>query len=114
MRRKNCIFNYRQGHFKFERMCFRLSNGGATFQRLMERVFQKKSSSISILIYFDDLIIYSPDPETHIEHLRIVFELIRKAGLRLKLSICHFACKEVNFLGTIISAQGIKPDQNNV
>ena len=61
------------------------------------------------MAYLDDIIIYSSTPEEHLEHIRAVFKKFRHAKLSMKLSKCYFFAKEIQYLGHIFGAEGIKP-----
>ncbi len=63
-----------------------------------------------VMVYIDDIIIFSETLTLHIEHLREVFELLKKAGMKVKIQKCRFAQKSVEYLGHIVSAEGIKAD----
>ena len=64
----------------------------------------------SVLVYVDDIIVYSPTFEKHIEHLQEVFHRLSLNNLTLKPSKCHFAVQQVEYLGHIISKDGVKPN----
>src|SRR3989442_6022976 len=67
-----------------------------------------------MIVYIDDLMIFSKDFDTHIIALKEVFERLRKAGLKLHPNKCKFACPEINFLGHKINGQVIKVDEKKV
>jgi len=94
-------------------MPFGLTNAPATFQRMMNRVFNKINGRY-IVVYLDDLNIYSKDFNEHLVHLREVFERLRNAGLKLKAKKCHFFKKELAFLGHIVGEKGVQPDPDKV
>jgi len=94
-------------------MPFGLTNAPATFQRLMECVLAGLVGE-ECLIYLDDIIVFSTSFEEHLSRLTKVFQALQHAGLQLKPTKCHFACKEVKYLGHIVSEKGIKPDANKV
>ncbi len=97
------------GLFEWTRMPFSLSNAPATFQRLMGVVLGDLTFDI-LLIYLDDIIVFSKDFESHCQRLEIVFNRLRQHGLKLKPSKCFLLKPEVKFLGHLISSQGIKVD----
>ena len=66
------------------------------------------------LIYLDDIIIYSKSFKSHVEDLKIVFERLRRANLKLKPSKCSFGKRSVNYLGHVVSAEGVKPDKSKI
>ncbi|XP_062528800.1 retrovirus-related Pol polyprotein from transposon 17.6 [Bombyx mori] len=103
------------GTFRFTRMPFGLKNAPSTFQRLIDR-FRSGSSlqGIVLLAYLDDLLIISEDFESHLEDLRKVFERLRLFGLRANRAKCFFARPEINYLGHVITPEGIKPDPSKV
>ena len=102
-----------QGIYEFNVMPFGLTNAPATFQRMMNRVFSKIIGDY-VVVYLDDLNIYSRNFNEHLVHLREVFERLRNAGLKLKKKKCHFFKKELAFLGHIVSADGINPDPDKI
>ena len=65
-------------------------------------------------VYIDDVLIFSETLEEHLHHLRLVFKCLEKAGLKLKLTKCHFLRQEVEYLGHVITPQGLKPNPNQV
>ena len=101
------------GHYRFVAMPFGLCNAPATFERLMERALAGLQWSIAVL-YIDDVIVFSPDLQTHLERLGTVLTRLRKAGLKLKPSKCQLLKHKVEFLGHIVSAKGIEVDPEKV
>ncbi len=101
------------GLFEWNRMPFGLCNAPATFQRLMNQVLRKYLRKF-VLVYLDDIIIYSKTFEEHKEHVRLVFEALRATFLMMKPKKCKFAQKELRFLGHIISAEGIRTDPDKI
>ena len=67
-----------------------------------------------ILVFFDDILVYSRNMSDHIEHLRIVLGVLAKNQLYAKMSKCMFACLEVEYLGHIISGEGVKTDPKKI
>ena len=98
-----------KGHFEFNVMPFGFTNAPATFQHLMECVLAGLMEK-QCLIYLDDIVVFSNSFKGHIERLMNVFQALRQAGLTLKFNKCHFAQREVKYLGHIISAAGVCPD----
>ncbi|KAK7887202.1 hypothetical protein WMY93_026823 [Mugilogobius chulae] len=101
------------GLYEFTRMPFGLSNAPATFQRLMHTCLGDQNLQ-SVLIYLDDVIIYSPDFDSHLAHLDSVLEKLERHGLKLKPDKCHFLRNEVQYLGHRVSAAGISPDPEKI
>lgn len=101
-------FNCRQGHFEFLVMPMGLKNSPATFTKLMQSLFSNVSDD-GILIYLDDLMIYSKTESEHYRLLDIVFKTLRKNQLYIKLSKCEFFKSSLQFLGHQITGEGKNP-----
>ena len=97
------------GLFEFNRMPFGLCNAPGTFQRLMERIFGDQSLQ-SVLLYLDDVVVFSATFEQHLQRLEMVLARVRQHHLKLKLAKCHFFAQEVRYLGHVISAAGVATD----
>lgn len=97
------------GLFEFNRMPFGLCNAPGTFQRLMERMFGDCRYQ-SVLLYLDDVIVFSATVEQHLERLREVFDRLQREGLKVKLSKCQFFQHQVSYLGHVVSAEGVSTD----
>ena len=82
-------FRTRYGHYEFLVMAFRLTNAPTTFMDLMNRIFKKLLDKF-VIVFIDDILIYSKTEEEHAEHLRISLEILRKEKLYAKLSKCEF------------------------
>jgi hypothetical protein len=106
-------FRTHEGHYEFLVMPFGLTNTPSTFQSLMNHVFQPYLRKI-ILVFFDDILVYSKDLETHLTHLSLTLETLMQNSLFSKLSKCKFACLEVEYLGHIVSAQGVCADPSKI
>ena len=102
-------FRTRYGHFEFVVMSFGLTNAPAVFMDLMNRVFKPYLDSF-VVVFIDDILIYSRGEEEHKSHLRIVLQTLREKQLFAKFSKCEFWLKEVAFLGHVVSGDGIKVD----
>ena len=107
--KEKSAFSTQSGHFEFNVLPFGLTNAPATFQRLMDCVLAGLVPS-ECLIYLDDIIVFSTSFADHLTRLEAVFQCLQQAGLKLIPSKCHFARKEVQYLGHIVSAKGIKPN----
>ena len=94
------------GKYKFTRCPFGLAQAPAYFQQLVNQVLTGLPLAFR---YLDDILIYSPDPQTHLDHLRQVFQRFREADLKLKASKCNFLKADVQYLGHFISGQEIEP-----
>ena len=92
--------------FEFTRCTFGLSQAPAYFQRLINKVIKGLSFAFG---YLDDMLIHSPDIETHLQHMRILFQRLREADLKLKDSKCNYFKTHVQYLGHLVSGKGIRP-----
>jgi len=99
--------------YEFNIMPFRLTNAPATFQRTINRVFMRILGNY-VVVYLDDLNIYSQNFNKYLKHLWEVFERLRNAGLKLKAKKCQLFKKELAFLGHIVGEDGVKPDPDKV
>ena len=106
-------FTTHAGLFEFTVMPFGLCNAPATFQRLMENVLTGLARERCI-VYLDDILVMGRTFEEHLANLRVVFSRLANAGLKLKPSKCELVHREVNFLGYVVSADGISADQKKV
>ena len=111
--RPKTAFSTHKEQFQWRVMPFGLTNGPANFTRLMNLPLSGLTWT-HCLVYLDDIIIWASTFENHIHRLRLVFDRMRTAGLKLKPSKCHFLQKEVTFLGHVVSADGIKTDPEKV
>lgn len=98
-----------EGLFEFNIMPFGLCNAPATFQCLVDCVLAELQWS-SCLVYIDDIIIIFRSFENHLHHLQQVLDHLKSAGLKIQPSKCHFLQPKVNFLGHIVSSEGVSPD----
>ena len=101
------------GTFMYTKMPFGLMNAGATFQRAMDIAFAEDKEKF-VVIYMDDVIVYSRWAKDHITHLERVFIKCRRYGISLNLRKWNFALEEGKLLGHIISKEGIRIDLDKV
>jgi len=106
-------FRTHHGHFEFLVMPFGLSNAPATFQALMNDVLRPFLRRF-VLVFFDDILIYSSSWSEHLQHVGLVFSALRAHGLYLKRSKCSFGTLSVDYLGHVISADGVAMDSDKV
>ena len=106
-------FRTRYGHFEFRVMPFGLTNAPATFQRLMNNVLRPYLDKF-VVVYLDDILVYSRDLSEHREHLRLVLGLLRQHKLHVKRSKCEFAMERVSYLGHVIDTSGVHMDPAKV
>ncbi|KAE8690557.1 Detected protein of unknown function [Hibiscus syriacus] len=107
------VIRTRYGHYEFLVMPFGLTNAPAAFMDLMNRVFRPYLDQF-VVVFIDDILIYSRTEAEHDEHLKIVLRILRQYCLYAKLSKCEFWLREVSFLGHIISARGIQVDPSKI
>ncbi|KAL5556669.1 hypothetical protein UlMin_038905 [Ulmus minor] len=98
-------FRTRYGHYEFLLMPFGLTNAPAAFMDLMNRVFTQYLDKF-IIVFIDDILVYSKTPEEHEEHLRVTLQLLRDSKLYAKFSKCDFWLSKVHFLGHVVSKEG--------
>ncbi|XP_027155252.1 uncharacterized protein LOC113755447 [Coffea eugenioides] len=106
-------FRSHQGLYEFKVMPFGLTNAPATFQSLMNQVFQEQMRK-HVLVFFDDILVYSPTLEEHVKHVKEVMSILRQHQLYAKMSKCSFAQLQVEYLGHIISAEGVQADPKKI
>ncbi|MCW2743449.1 MAG: uncharacterized protein JWR45_3871 [Blastococcus sp.] len=99
-------FRTRYGHFEFLVLPFGLTNAPATFMHLMHSIFRPYLDAF-VIVFLDDILIYSKTEEEHKQHLRVVLDLLRKHKLYAKESKCEFFKTSISFLGYMISADGL-------
>lgn len=106
-------FRTRYGHYEFMVLPFGLTNAPATFMQLMNDVFRAHLDSF-VVVYLDDILVYSRNEQEHAEHLRTVLAILREHKLQAQASKCSFFQREVDFLGYVVSADGLKMDSHKV
>ena len=111
--REKTAFATHCGLYEFLVMPFGLTNAPSSFQRVMECVLQGLNWKIC-LVYLDDVIIFSPTFEMHLQHLELVLQRFREANIKLKPSKCRFAHCKVNYLGHSVSREGVSPDPEKI
>ncbi|KAA0060734.1 ty3-gypsy retrotransposon protein [Cucumis melo var. makuwa] len=102
-------FRFRYGHYEFIVMSFGLTNALAVFMDLMNRVFREFLDTF-VIVFIDDILIYSKTEAEHEKHLRIVLQTLRDNKLYAKFSKCEFWLKQVSFLGHVVSKAGVSVD----
>nr|GEV30326.1 putative reverse transcriptase domain-containing protein [Tanacetum cinerariifolium] len=102
-------FRTRYGHYEFQVMSFGFTNAPAVFMDLMNRVCKPYLDKF-VIVFIDDILIYSKNKEEHEEHLKTILELLKKEQLYLKFSKCDFWLKSVQFLGHVIDSEGVHMD----
>ncbi|GKD72874.1 retrotransposon protein, putative, unclassified, partial [Tanacetum coccineum] len=106
-------FKTHECHYEFLVMPFGLTNARSTFQALMNSVFKKYLRKF-VLIFFDDILVYSPTLEDHVKHLEVVLQALRQNTLYAKQSKCVFRTKQVEYLGHVITKEGVAIDGSKI
>jgi hypothetical protein len=106
-------FSTRYGLYDYLVMSFGLTNDPAHFMYLMNSVFMLELDKF-VMVFIDDILIYSKSEEEHAQHLRVILQWLRDHQLYAKFSKCAFWLNEVPFLGHVISAEGIAVDPSKV
>ncbi|GJU83228.1 putative reverse transcriptase domain-containing protein [Tanacetum coccineum] len=106
-------FRTRYGHFEFTVMPFGLTNAPAIFMDLMNRVCETYLDKF-VIVFIDDILIYSKSKEEHEVHLKLILELLKKEKLFGKFLKCEFWLQEVRFLGHVVNSEGIHVDPSKI
>src|SRR5882757_9879651 len=106
-------FKTRYGHYEFVVVPFGLTNAPTTFMCLMSNVFNRYLDKF-VLVFLDDILIYSKNEEENEEHLRLTLQLLQEHQLYAKLSKCDFYRDRIQYLGHIISKEGISVDPEKI
>ncbi|GJU43330.1 putative reverse transcriptase domain-containing protein, partial [Tanacetum coccineum] len=109
----NTEFRTCYGHYEFQVMPFGLTNAPAIFMDLMNRVCKPYLDKF-VIIFIDDILIYSKNEEEHAEYLKLILELLKKEELYAKYSKCEFWLSKVQFLGHMINSEGIHVDSAKI
>jgi hypothetical protein len=107
------IFRTRYGHYEFVVVPFGLTNAPTTFMCLMYNVFSKFLDKF-VLVFIDDILIYSKNREEHEEHLRLVLQVLREYQLCANFSKCDFFQKKIHYLGHVIYKEGVAVDPDKI
>lgn len=106
-------FRTRYGHFEYLVMPFGLTNAPATFQAHINSIFVDLLD-ITVIVYLDDILIFSKDPADHLKHVREVLYRLKQNNLYCRLDKCIFSATEVDFLGFVVSTNGIAMEKSRV
>ncbi|RDX75344.1 Retrovirus-related Pol polyprotein from transposon 17.6, partial [Mucuna pruriens] len=106
-------FSTRYGHYKYMVMSFGVTNTPSVFMDYMNKIFHPYLDSF-IVVFIDDILVYSKTREEHAEHLRVVLQVLKDKQLYAKILKCNFCLKEVSFLSHVISHGGIVVDPSKI
>ncbi|XP_050881245.1 uncharacterized protein LOC127084776 isoform X1 [Lathyrus oleraceus] len=106
-------FRTRYGHYEYSVMPFGVTNAPGVFMEYMNRIFHPYLDKF-VVVFIDDILVYSKSEEEHAEHLRVVLGVLREKKLFAKLSKCEFWLGEVSFLGHVISRGGVAVDPSKI
>ena len=106
-------FRTRYGHYEFVVMPFRLTNSPAVFMFLMNNVMHKYLDKF-VVVFIDDILIYSKTEEEHKEHLKIVLQELLDHKLFAKFSKCDFFKDKIQYLGHVVTKEGISIDPEKI
>ena len=101
-----------QGLYCYKVMPFELKNAGATYQRLVNQMFEKQIAR-NVEVYVDDMLVKSKEEEDHLDDLKEKFDTLRQYSMKLNPSRCAFGVSSGKFLGFIVSQRGIEPKKCN-
>lgn len=106
-------FRTHNGHYEYMVMPFGLCNAPSTFQSLMNSIFRLHLRKF-VLVFFDDILVYSRSWEEHLEHVRVVLQILEDNHLFVKRKKCEFGKSELEYLGHIVSGDSVKVDQEKI
>ena len=106
-------FRTRYGHYEYSVMPFGVTNAPGVFMEYMNRIFHPYLDKF-VVVFIDDILVYSKSEEEHAEHLRVVLGVLREKKLFAKLSKCEFWLEEVSFLGHVVSRGGVVVDPSKI
>ena len=107
------VFRTHEGHYEFLVMPFSLTNVPSTFQALMNAIFRPYMRRF-VLVFFDEIIVYTKELEEHIQHLELVLEILRANELYANMGKCSLAKERVNYLGHVIFEKGVEVDPKKI
>lgn len=106
-------FRTRYGHYEYQVLPFGLSNAPATFQAYINSILAE-NLDVFVIVYLDDILIYSENPEDHVDHVKWVLQRLREHAPFANLKKCSFHTNEVKFLGFVVSAEGVQMEESRI
>jgi hypothetical protein len=106
-------FVTKYGHYEFNVVSFGLTNAPAYFMNMMNKVFMEELDKF-VVVFIDDILIYSESTEEHAKDLRVVLERLRQNQVYAKFSNCEFWLEKVAFLGHVLTADGVAVDPEKI
>lgn len=106
-------FRTHDGHYEFLVLPFRMSNAPATFQSLMIDIFRGYLHKF-VLVFFDDILVYSKTPQEHVEHVRIVLDILQQHKLYANKKKCQFGTESIEYLGHVVTAKRVAADEGKI
>ena len=103
-------FKTHKDHYEFKVTLFSLCNASSTFQSLMNRIFKPYLRKF-VLVFFDDIFVYSTDVHLHEEHIIVVFSILQENQLHVNVAKCHLGQERLEYLGHWISSEGVSTDE---
>lgn len=106
-------FRMHHDHYEFTMMPFGLTNAPVTFQSTMNKLFVDQLRKF-VVVFFDDILVYSRSLPEHLQHLRKVFALLQSQSFFIRKTKCCFGLSELNYLDHIITTESVRPDPDKV
>jgi hypothetical protein len=107
---KKTAFICRGGLYEYIRMPFGLKNAPATFQRFMNMMLSTGGLRTFVMAYLDDLVVFSRNMDSHMDHVRQTLSVLSRHGVKLKLSKCQFGMNRIRYLGHVLDGEGVHVD----
>ena len=112
--RHKTAFITQDGLYQYKRLPFGLKNAPSQFQRYLQRILQEHIRQGYVLVYIDDIIIFSPTTQQHLQHLQAVLDTLAESNINFRRDKCTFMATKVNYLGHEFSKEGITPNKHNL
>lgn len=106
-------FQTHDGHYEYRVMPYCVTGGPATFQAIMNIILESLLRKC-VVVFIDDILIYSKSWEEHLQHLREVFIILQNHQFHVKLAKCTFAKHQLTYLGHVVNTQGVATDPSKI